>query len=116
MAKFKNSDITRVLIMLAAYDPKTGAIVGGILSEKMSLGLRRRLQKIRNAFLEKHNELTEDLKPINEMPEGEERLAELKKLYDEEVEITFDPASLEMIEAIESPVNYDMDLLEKITQ
>lgn len=116
MAKFKNSEVVGVLIMLASYDQKTGAIVGGLLSEKMSLGLRRRLQKIRNAFLEKHKELTEDLKPINEMPEGEERLAELKKLYDEEIEVTFDPADMGMIEAIESTINYDMDLLEKITQ
>ncbi len=116
MAKFKNNELMGVLLMLAAYDKKTGVITRGLLNETMSLGLRRRLQKIRNAFLAKHNEFMEDLKPLDTLPDGEEKTTELNRLFNEEVEVSFDPADMSMIEAIETSINYDMDLLEKITK
>lgn len=113
--KLKNSEITPILMMLAAYNQKDGSLVGGLLSEKMSLGLRRRLQKIRKSMLEKHEELVKDTEEIKKLPEAEQE-AEFKKLFDEEVEVSFDPASMDMIEAIDTNFNYDMTLLEKIAQ
>lgn len=113
--KIKNSEITPLLITLVTYNRETNAMVGGLLSEKMSLGLRRRLQKIREALLSKHTELVKDMEEVNKLPEGE-RNAEMQKLLDEEVEVTFEPASLAMIEAIDTAANYDMALIEKIAQ
>jgi hypothetical protein len=113
--KIKNSEITPLLVTLVTYNKETGAMVGGLLSEKMSLGLRRRLQKIREALLAKHTEFVKDMEEVNELPEGE-RSAEGQKLLDEEVEVTFEPASLAMIEAIDTAANYDMALIEKIAQ
>lgn len=113
--KFKNSEINQILMLLAQYNAKDGTMVGGLLSEKMTLGLRRRLQKIRAAFLVKHEELVKDAEEIKKLPEAEQE-AEFKKLFDEEVEITFEPASLEMIEAIDTNANYEMTLIEKIAQ
>jgi hypothetical protein len=115
--KIKNSEITPLLVTLVTYNKETGAMVGGLLSEKMSLGLRRRLQKIREALLAKHSELVKDMEEVNkQLPEGEERNGEMHKLLDEEVEVTFEPASLAMIEAIDTAANYDMALIEKIAQ
>lgn len=113
--KLKNSEINQILMLLAQYNAKDGTMVGGLLSEKMTLGLRRRLQKIRAAILVKHEELVKDAEEIKKLPEAEQE-AEFKKLFDEEVEITFEPASLEMIEAIDTNINYEMTLIEKIAQ
>lgn len=115
MAKFKNSELYSVLSQLMLVDSKTSKMVGGLLSEEMTLGLRRRLQKIQKAFLVPYEEFQKDLEPIMKMEDGEAKDAEFKKLLEEERNVDFEPASMEMIEKIDTKANYDMALLERIT-
>lgn len=134
--KFLKSEILPVLMTLAVYkDSQSTEPDKGLLTLKMSLGLRRRLQKIRNAMLEKQKELEADLKEITESfkPEFEKRLAEVGKeqaeaeinpklqeetkvLFAEEFELDVEPVDIKMIEALETEENLDWTMIEKFAK
>ena len=106
--KLKNSDVTAILLTLLTY--KEGKEFSGLLLENIPLSLKRRLQKIRKDLLAKSEELQKDFEEVKDKPE------EVKILLDEEFELNHEFVSLEMIEAINSSVNYDFDIIEKIAK
>jgi hypothetical protein len=106
--KLKNSDVTPILLTLLTY--KEGKEFSGLLLENIPLSLKRRLQKIRKDLLVKSEELQKDFEEVKDKPE------EIKILLDEEFELNHEFVSLEMIEAINSSVNYDFDIIEKIAK
>lgn len=106
--KLKNSDVTPILLTLLTY--KEGKEFSGLLLENIPLSLKRRLQKIRKDLLLKSEELQKDFEEVKHKPE------EIKILFDEEFELNHEFVSLEMIEAINSSVNYDFDIIEKIAK
>jgi hypothetical protein len=106
--RIKNSDVTPILLTLLLY--KEGKEFSGLLLENITLSLKRRLQKIRKDLLAKSEELQKDFEEVKDKPE------EIKILLDEEFELNHEFVSLEMIEAINSGVNYDFDIIEKIAK
>lgn len=106
--KIKNSDVTTILLTLLCY--KDQREFSGLLLENIPLSLKRRLQKIRKDLILKHEEITKDFEEVKDKPE------EVQILLDEEFELNHEFVSLEMIEAINSNVNYDFDIIEKIAK
>lgn len=102
--KLKNKDIEPVLITLMVFKDEKPA--GGLLTENITLGLRRKLQKIRTEILKKYEEFKKDLEDAQKEGEKEE-------LLEEEFEISCEPASMALIENIQTANNYDMDVVEK---
>ena len=98
---------------LASYDMKTGHPVSGLLFENISLGLKRKLQKISKWLISEHVQLDADKKTASESEDPKKEIAEL---MDEEVKSDLDFASLEAIEAIKTDRNYDFEIIELIAK
>ena len=112
--KLQNKDIVPILGTLILYKSESDPTpVGGLLTEEVSLGLKRKLQKIRDAILKKYEELQKDAK---ELEGAEDKEKELTELLEEEFELAVEPASMAMIEAIQTKANYDMAVIEKFAQ
>ena len=109
--KLKKSELNTLLITISSTKT-TGEIRidQGLLNEKITLGLKRRLQKIYKEAYPLYEEYLADLKECD----GNED--EIKMLNDEEVTINHDPVSLAIIEAIETEHNYDWTIIEKIAE
>lgn len=115
--KFKKSELFNVLTLTQFQQNNDGEIThGGLLLEKISLGLKRRLQKIVSLMHPLYQEYLKDRAEVEKLPEGEEKTKELFDLDNEEVTIDHEPVSLAMIEAIETSTNYNWDLIEKIAK
>jgi hypothetical protein len=114
--KLKNKELEKVLLTISAYNAETMDPVSGLLFEDITLGLKRRLQKIGAEVDKKYKEFQKDFSEINQVKEksNEEYQNELEILLNEEVEINQEPASLKMIEEIKSKFNYDFEIIEKI--
>ena len=121
---------------LAAFginEKKQTVPVSGLLYENITLGLKRRLQKIRVSVMEHLQQLQADQKEIEQKfpivkPEKDQELTaeqkaqneenlkkrkeELEILMNEEVKIDKEKASLSMIEAIQTDNNYDWEIIE----
>lgn len=89
----------------------------GLLNENISLGLKRKLQKITNEIAGFYEEYIKDRKEVETKckDDAEKLKAELEILNNEVVELTSEKASLAMIEEIKSKYNYDFSLIEKFT-
>lgn len=105
--KLKNREIEPLLMSIMFF--KDGNPDGGLLTEKITLGLRRRLQKIRQALILQYEVFKKDLEDAQVAGKQE-----IEILMDEEFEIQCEPVSMQMIEEIESTTNYDMSIIEKI--
>src|SRR6478735_1569533 len=112
MIEIKNSDLKAVLLTLAGFT-KEGKMVQGLLTEQMSLGLKRKLQKIHTAAGKAYDELSKDLKEVAALEDKEKQTSEFKTLMDEVLKLEVDKASMEMIEAIVTTHFYDTEILEK---
>lgn len=111
--KLTNSQLTTVLIHLMSFDEDQKPS-GGLLLESTSLGLKRRLQKIRNACIEKYKEYAKDLDEIKagNLPK-EEQEKEIETLNNESVLLTgVERAQLSLIENIVSENSYDFTIIE----
>jgi len=106
--KLKNSDITPILLTLLLY--KEGKEFSGLLLENIPLSLKRRLQKIRKDLLLKNEELLKEFEEVKDNPE------EVKIILEEEFELNHEFVSIEMIESINSSVNYNFEIIEKIAK
>lgn len=106
--RISNAFINRILITLLVYvDNKEHS---GLLIEEIPLSLKRRLQRIRKDLIAKQQELQADFEEVKDKPE------ELEIFMNEEFELNHDFVSLEMIEAINTKVNYDFEAIEKIAK
>lgn len=114
--KVKKSEVIQILLTIASYDAKTLTPISGVLFEKISLGTKRKFQKIQKELEGHRQQIEHDAKDIEkECGEDEERKKkEIEELAAEEVELTSEPVSISFIENIETDKNYDWSLLEKI--
>lgn len=115
MLKLKNYEIEQALVQIVAFSPKTSLPVTGLLTETLSLGAKRRLQKLHTKLLEKYKEYADDIKEIEKEcgDDLEKRSKEIDQLNNEEVTIDAEPVDLKSIEAITSAQNYDFGIIEK---
>lgn len=114
MIELKNKDLFNILLTISTFN-KDGVLVSGLLLENVSLGLKRRLQKIRSSVLIKYNELESDKAEIDKS-ESESKEKDIEELLQEIVKIDQDMVDIKMIEAIESNNFYDFELIEKIAK
>ena len=115
MIVIKKSEIHTLLLHISSYVDNT--LVGGLLSENITLGMKRRLQKIHKEAYPQYEEYLADRKAIEkEFEDAVALVAELKTLDEEEVKINQDKLSMTMIEQIQSKNNYDFDFLDKIAE
>lgn len=112
----ENKFVLPILLQILSYDRETDKESGGLLTEEITLGTKRRLQKIRSELLKQNGEIQKAVEEIEKIEDSELKSKELEELKDETFTINAEPVSLEMIENIKSKVNYDMILLEKITK
>ncbi len=110
--KLKKSELFGTLVLIDGSTIDTKEHIG-LLSEKISLGLKRRLTKIHASIVVRFNEYQKDK---SEAEKSEDVEKEIKELNDEEVDIDCEPVSLQMIEQIETQRNYNWSLIEKIAQ
>lgn len=104
---FKKSELNLLLIQLQATK---GDKEMGLLNEKITLGLKRRLAKIQA----KAHTLYEEY--LKDRIEAEKDPKELEILNNETVTIEAEKVSMVMLEAIETITAYNWDILEKIAE
>lgn len=115
MIELKKRDLTNTLLALAGFN-KEGKMIQGLLTEKVSLGLKRKLQKIHKEAATHYEEFQKHLAEVTKLEEGPIKQKELTDLLDEKVTLQAEKASLELIEAIETLAVYDLEVLEKIAE
>lgn len=114
--KFKKSDLFPILITILGFDIETKQPNGGLLLEAVTLGTKRRLQKIRTDVYKHWEEFTKDEEEVKTKAKPEELEAELQVLYDEEVEINQEFINISFIDEIKSSANYDFNIIEKFAK
>lgn len=105
-------NIERILLLIHSFD-SSGNPVSGLLFETMSLGTKRRLQKISKELLTHHKQLNADMMDVNK---SEEKDKEMDELLNETVTIDCEHVSISEIDKINSPWNYDSETIEMIAQ
>jgi len=115
MIELKKRDLTPTLLTLAGYN-KEGKMVQGLLTEKVTLGLKRRLQKIHTEASKHYEEFQKNLAEVNKLEEGPIKQKELTDLLDEKVTLQAEKVSMELLEKIESEAVYDTAVLELIAE
>lgn len=119
MLEFKKSELEAVLLTISAYSPpKEGEhqkMISGLLKEPITLGTKRKLQKIHKLTQEFYKEFIEQFKEAQkECGENKEKLEEeLKLLLEEIVKVDAEPIQLSQIENISTTENYNFDIIEK---
>jgi hypothetical protein len=116
MIEGKNSDLKSILLTLAGYN-KEGKMVQGLLTEKVKLSLKRRLQKIHTEAGKAWTEFQKDVKEITDSKEPDEvKTKEMNDLLNEPFKLNVEKASMEMIEEIVTENFYDTETLEQIAE
>ncbi len=115
MIEIKKSELQLLLITIAGYD-KAGVMVTGLLTEKLSLGLKRKLTKLHAEAMKAYQEFTAELKDVNAISGNAEMETELKNLLAEVVKLTSEKVSLEMIEAVVTDQLYSTVIIDKIAE
>lgn len=115
MITLKNYELELALVQLMAFDTKTQKPTGGLLMETLSLGLKRRLQKLHSKLIEKYKDYADDIKKIDEEcgEDIDKRAKEISDLNLELVTIDLDPVDIKQIEAIVTSNNYNFEIIEK---
>lgn len=116
MIKLEKSDLFPVLITILAVDSKTGVAISGLLTENITLGTRRKLQKIHKKALAAYQELqVDEAAAEKECGEDKEKLEkELKELHKELVTIDVEPVFMSSLENVSTKNNYNFDIIEKL--
>lgn len=111
MIEIRKDKAEAVLLTISGVIPKTGEMVG-LLAEDITLGTKRRLQKIHKAI---YPELLQYKQ--HDLPEATEKgQGEVDILNAEVIKIDVEPVSMAMIEAIKTANNYDFELIELIAK
>jgi hypothetical protein len=114
--ELKKSELQSALLIIASYDGKTGELMSGLLKESITLGTKRKIQKIHKKLQEAFKEFLQEIEEIKkETGENKEKQdAEFKLLIEEKVKIDAEPFLLSQIEDISTTTNYDFDIIEKL--
>lgn len=110
--KIKKSNIAPILATILLLDDDGKNEVSGLLMEKIPMSLRRRLQRFRSDLLIEFKRTLSESNELKQKFTGDELKKEVDTLLSEEVTVNHDYLSLEMIEAIETSVNYDFKIIE----
>ena len=119
MLEFKKSELEAILLTISSYSlPKEGEqqkMISGLLKEPITLGTKRKLQKIHKLTQESYKDFIEQFKEAQkECGEDKEKLEkEIKLLFDEVVKIDAEPIQISQIENISTTDNYNFDIIEK---
>ena len=117
MIILKKSEIVSLLLTISAYDTKTQKMVSGLLSENLTLGTKRKLQKIHKEVSKQYQELQKDLEDIEkEVKDEKKKEQELKELMDEEIKIGADKIQFSFLENVSTNSMYDFEIIDKITE
>lgn len=108
MIEILKCELEAVLITLNAVNSDGKNV--GLLHEKISLGLKRRGQRIFETILPELERYKKEFTECN----GDE--SEIKELNNELIKLDIPKLSLSMIEQIESQYNYDFKIIEKISE
>jgi hypothetical protein len=114
--ELEKSQLQEVLLTISAYNSETKELVGGLLSEDLTLGAKRKLQKIHKSVLSLYTEFTEDVKTLQkECGDDKEKLQkEFNELLKETIKLEIEPVSLAQIDNLYSKNRYNFDIIEKI--
>jgi len=129
MLELKKSELEQSLLTISVYSSvKQGEVqklIGGLLSEDLSLGTKRKLQKIHKKVYEVYQEFLEDYKKLQEacktgendkkeaIYDEEKFKKEIKELLDETVKIDIEPIQLSFLENVSTKNNYNFEIIEK---
>jgi len=126
MITLKKIELEHALLTISSYDPKTKELLSGLLKENLTLGTKRKIQKIHKALYTAFTEFSEDVKEIqkacetgkNEKDEpvydSEKLNKEYKELAEEEVKFEVEQFQISQIENIPSTANYSFEIIEKL--
>lgn len=117
MITLKNKELQAVLLNLSSFDKESGKMASGLLMEEMSLGAKRKIQKIHKAIYPKYQEYMKDVAELQTtLKDDKEKLqAEFEILLEEDVKIDAEPFEIKYLDDISTKNIYDFDLLEKIS-
>lgn len=119
MIELKKTDLEGILLTISVFSqPKEGEqqrMIGGLLTEEVTLGTKRNLQKIHKVAMEAYKEYVEDIKKlVEECKEDKEKLEiEFKVLQEENVKLEVEPIKLSFLENVSTKNNYNFDLIDK---
>ena len=111
--RIKKKHIEGILMTIHTYNVNTGTPIAGLLWENISLGTKRRLQKISKELHVHLEELKTNLSELEGL-EDDKKASELEILLSEEVEISSEPIMMSQIESIQTDKNYDFEMIELI--
>lgn len=111
----KKSQVVPLLSNIAMYS-KDGQMISGLLKEKITLGTKRRLQKIQKQLISEYEQLKKDVEQIKSECKSEDQEKEIQELMNEEINLNCEKISFSQIENLETESCYDFDLLEKICE
>lgn len=116
MIELKNSELEQALYIIATYDSKTFQLVSGLLKEPLTLGTKRKIQKIHKKLQKAYEQLISDIKEIQTEAGEDKQKAdeEFKILMEEKVKIDEEPFQLSQIENISTSANYNFEIIEKL--
>ena len=127
MIELKKSELEQALLTISTYDSKTKELINGLLKENLTLGTKRKIQKIHKAIYTVFQEFVEDFKEIQKACEKEEKNEkgepvydiekfnkEIQILQDEVVKLDVEQFQLSQIENIPTTSNYNFDIIEKL--
>lgn len=125
-AQMSNANIGKAIIELTAIQGFRKVKKVGLINEKITLGVKNRIQKLIKELLKHYDPYNElyiellknsggvDVEGIVTLPkekQTEEFFAAKKELDEQMCELSFDPIDFKMIEPIESEDVYDFELL-----
>lgn len=115
--KLKKLELEQSLLQISSFSPETNTMIGGLLTEELTLGTKRALHKIHKVILASYKELIDDSKKVKEeCGEDKEKYEnEMKELLNEEVELNIEPIKWSFLESVSSKSNYNFDLIDKMT-
>lgn len=129
MLEFKKSELEQVLLSIASYSiPKEGEVqrmISGLLLEDLTLGTKRKLQKIHKLTQILYKEFIEDFKELQKscktgddekgqpIYDKEKLEKEVQELLNEVVKIDAEPIQLSFIETVSTTNNYNFEIIEK---
>lgn len=115
--ELEKSKLEPVLLTISTFDANSGILVGGLLKENLTLGTKRKLQKIHKGVYKAYQEFVEDVNSLKkECGEDKEKLEkELKELLEEVVKIDVEKIQFSLLENVPTTENYNFDIIDKIT-
>ena len=116
MIELKKSELESTLLSISTYDVKTQELLRGLLKEDLTLGTKRKLQKIHKKVHVEYEEFIKDFKKLEIECKGDKEKfeKEVQELLNEVVKLDCEPISILLIENISTTTNYNFDIIEKI--